>query len=366
MPAGPFGPTLPDGPLAAGRTQCFGWERRLLAGTTMLRKDRYRIAKSTQRVCGLLKIAPERVLRRAGLPPDYVVHEGRGADAAQCFAVWNAIVAEARRPDLALVLGKAAAQGPFNPAVFAFTCSPTIAVGLSRLAVFKPLVGPLSLAVERGPDGLRLTLTSADAATPLPSSLAALEMVHFLELARIYSAEPIVPLSVTLPGDPENRAGLDAHFGVAAAVAGQATMVLSLADADRPLVSENEEMWAGFEAEFRRQLRERDREAPMSARVQSALLDMLPSGQSSAEAVCRRLHVSKRSLHRHLKSEGHSFQGLLDDTRAELSLHYLSKGDVSVEEISYLLAFRDPNSFYRAFRGWTGMTPMEARAQRAP
>ena len=54
---------------------------------------------------------------------------------------------------------------------------------------------------------------------------------------------------------------------------------------------------------------------------------------------------------------------MLDTTRADLSMHYLRHGKMSVEEISFLLAYRDPNSFYRAFHGWTGMTPAEARGQ---
>lgn len=30
-------------------------------------------------------------------------------------------------------------------------------------------------------------------------------------------------------------------------------------------------------------------------------------------------------------------------------------------EISFLLAYEDPSSFYRAFRAWTGQTPEQAR-----
>ena len=48
-------------------------------------------------------------------------------------------------------------------------------------------------------------------------------------------------------------------------------------------------------------------------------------------------------------------------TRSELAVSYLSKDELSVEEISHLLAYREPNSFYRAFQSWTGMTPLEAR-----
>ena len=71
--------------------------------------------------------------------------------------------------------------------------------------------------------------------------------------------------------------------------------------------------------------------------------------------------MSRRSLQRHLKDEGRSFGDVLEATRVELSRLYLARDDFSIEEISFLLAYRDPNSFYRAFHGWTGMTPAQAR-----
>ena len=330
----------------------------------MSRNDRYPFAHSVQKLCAVLKLSPERVLRRAGMPADGLEHEGRGATAQQIFDLWNAVEAEARDPDLPLSLGKFVAHATFTPAVFAFSCSPTIAIGLTRLALFKPLVGPFELTTERDATGLSIKIACVERNLSLPASLAAYELIYFLELCRTFTAEHIVPLAAAIPDYGGDRAALTAFVGVAPATARDVRIRLSAQDADRPLVTENAQMWASFEKDLRRQLLDRDRNAPMSARVRSALLEMLPSGQSTADAVCAHLNVSKRSLHRHLRSEGCSFQGVLDATRSELSLHYLSKDDISVEEISYLLAFRDPNSFYRAFRGWTGMTPMEARGQR--
>ena len=75
------------------------------------------------------------------------------------------------------------------------------------------------------------------------------------------------------------------------------------------------------------------------------------------------LHCSPRSLQRKLREEGTSFQVLLDETRSDLSHHYLKKPELSVVEISYLLGFRDPGSFYRAFQGWTGQTPADVRSR---
>ena len=36
---------------------------------------------------------------------------------------------------------------------------------------------------------------------------------------------------------------------------------------------------------------------------------------------------------------------------------------MSGAEISFLLGFKDPNSFFRAFNAWTGTTPERARRE---
>lgn len=326
--------------------------------------DRFQIARPIQMLSAVLKLTPEHVLRRAGLPADYLENETRGVAAAKVFDVWNAIDAEAKRPDLPLFLGKTMAQGPFNPAVFAFSCSPNTETGLTRLAIFKPLVAPIALSVDRREDALWVTMGSSDKNVALPATMAAFELVYFIELVRLCTCERIIPLSVGIPPACGRPKDMEEDFGVLLEHTDIPTIVLSLDDARRPLISESETLWADFERGLNRQLMERSRSAPMHERVRSALLEMLPSGRSTADDMCRHLNMSKRSLHRHLKAEGHSFQSLLDETRSELSLHYLARDDVSVEEISYLLAFRDPNSFYRAFRGWTGLTPMQARENR--
>ncbi|MEM7463863.1 MAG: AraC family transcriptional regulator ligand-binding domain-containing protein [Pseudomonadota bacterium] len=331
----------------------------------MSARTRYPLAKKAVQLCSVLKISHERVFRRAGLSPDFDKHENGGVDAHQYYAIWEAVVAEAKRPDLALFLGEVYARGPFIPAVFAFSCSPTVAIGLERLALFKPLLGPIRLLIERTEESISIRFVSSDPTAEIPHSMAPFEIVYFLELSRNFTTEHIVPLKVEMPGNPECLAELERHAGITFTPADHCRLVLSMEDANLPLISENEDLWADFEQNLRRQLAERDEQTKMSIRVKNVLLEMLPSGLSSSEIACQRLGVSKRSLQRALQTEGASFQGILDATRSELSLHYLTKEELSVEEISYLLAYRDPNSFYRAFHGWTGMTPAEARSHRA-
>ncbi|RMF44769.1 MAG: AraC family transcriptional regulator, partial [Deltaproteobacteria bacterium] len=108
---------------------------------------------------------------------------------------------------------------------------------------------------------------------------------------------------------------------------------------------------------------ELDAEASFASKVRSALLELLPSGQRSAEAVAKRLAVSKRTLQRRLADEATTFQIELNQVREQLARHYLANTDLPGAQISFLLGFEDPNSFVRAFHAWTGQTPERLRAQ---
>ena len=100
----------------------------------------------------------------------------------------------------------------------------------------------------------------------------------------------------------------------------------------------------------------------MTDRVRAALLELLPGGHASMSDVARSLSVSTRTLQRRLSDEDTTFQAVLTATRTRLARHYLSTGELSANEISFLLGYDDPKSFYRAFRTWTGLTPTTARA----
>lgn len=327
----------------------------------MSQRPLYPLARKTTQLCQILKLPLVHVLRRAGLPPDYFEHEGKGSTSEQFFAIFNAIQDEAKRDDLPLYLGKLYANGPFIPAVFAFSCSRNIEIGTKRMALFKPLLAPIQLDVQRHTDRVSLTFQSTDPDIPLPAGMGLFEIVYFLECCRTFTAEPIVPLAIELVEGSSANPDEIAFFSVTPTQGDVAAIHLSIEDATRPLISENTEMLNEVLTDLNRQLASKQAQTPVTTRVRHALVEMLPSGHSNVEHACSRLCMSKRSLQRKLQSESTSYQVVLDTVRSELSLHYLKQGDMTVEEISYLLAYRDPNSFYRAFQGWTGMTPMQAR-----
>lgn len=329
----------------------------------MKTRERYQIADSTQQVAQLLKISPENVLRRAGLPEDHLVSETRGVTVQEWFSLWQAIETEYGKDDLAVRLGHAYAQGPFAPPVFAFSCSPNIEMGLTRLALFKPLMGPIRLDVSRQDEAVVITYASVDPEIPMPGICARFEAVYFLECCRIFTGEHIVPLAVGMIGEEQSWISLAKVLEVHPTHSTSYHLTLSLHDATLPLLTRNEELWAGFEEKLCRKMLNRKLSVMTAERVRNALLEALPSGHNTVDDICNRLHLSKRTLQRKLREEGSTFQQVLDETRLDLSRHYLKRSELSVEEVAYLLGFSDVSSFYRAFQNWTGQTPAAVRYQ---
>ena len=95
-----------------------------------------------------------------------------------------------------------------------------------------------------------------------------------------------------------------------------------------------------------------------SERITNFLLANAYLGVPTLNAIAANLNVSGRSLQRKLQDEGVTYQQLADSTRKSLALHYLTSGQYPVKEVSYILGYNELSAFNRAFRRWTGTTPV--------
>jgi AraC-like DNA-binding protein len=85
------------------------------------------------------------------------------------------------------------------------------------------------------------------------------------------------------------------------------------------------------------------------------------SREPTALSVARSLHMSRRTMSRRLEQEGTSFTEELDKTRRELGLSYVRQSKSSLTEVAFQLGFAHVESFNRAFKRWTGTTPLVYR-----
>ena len=73
------------------------------------------------------------------------------------------------------------------------------------------------------------------------------------------------------------------------------------------------------------------------------------------------LHLNERTLRRHLREAGTSFQAIHDRVRLEAAEALLATPGPSIAEIGAAIGFHDPREFRRAFKRWTGRAPRQAR-----
>jgi AraC-like DNA-binding protein len=96
-------------------------------------------------------------------------------------------------------------------------------------------------------------------------------------------------------------------------------------------------------------------------RVRELIACELRRGRPTSWDVARQLQISRRTLVRRLNSEGTSFKSQLDELRRQLALSLVARTQPSLMEITTLLGFSQVQAFHRAFRRWTGQTPMQYR-----
>ncbi len=96
------------------------------------------------------------------------------------------------------------------------------------------------------------------------------------------------------------------------------------------------------------------------------LLELLLSyGEPTKILLAEILAVTPRTLQRRLADEGTSCRELLADVRLTKAKEYLLADELTLDDIAFLLGFKDTAVFYRAFKQWTRMTPGEFRAMRS-
>lgn len=307
-----------------------------------------------------LGIRLDEVLKRAQLPEVLFASKQPSLTTEQYFRLWDGMAATLDDPLFPLRIGQAITPEVFSPPLFAALCSPNLATALQRLSQFKRLCGPMVLPLEQTRSGLQLQIEVVNTDLPMPKALLATELVFLVSLARLATREHIVPLAVTSMLPMKEAAYAD-YFGVRPQRGDMNGLHFAEADLQRPFLTENAAMWHSFEPELRQRLRDLEAEASFTRRVKSALMELLPSGQSSVEQVASRLAVSKRTLQRKLQLENTHFQAELQNVRTHLARHYLKNDAISGIEISLLLGFESHNAFIRAFHQWTGATPEEYR-----
>ncbi|WP_391090381.1 helix-turn-helix domain-containing protein [Vibrio sp. NH-UV-68] len=95
-------------------------------------------------------------------------------------------------------------------------------------------------------------------------------------------------------------------------------------------------------------------------KTKALVVDCLNNGQTpSIDVIAKQQHMSRQTLYRRLKEEGSNFKKIVDQVRSERVRSLISSGQHSITELCFGLGFKEPSSFYKAFKRWFGVTPAQ-------
>jgi len=102
----------------------------------------------------------------------------------------------------------------------------------------------------------------------------------------------------------------------------------------------------------------------LAADVEKIIKDALPSGIPSIDQVGEHLNMSARTLTRRLSENDTTFRNLIKKTQEQIAKELLLKTASSVGEIAFQTGFSEQSAFNRAFKRWTGQSPIEFRSHK--
>lgn len=305
----------------------------------------------------------EDVLMRAGVALTQVDELKRRTPSTAQFAFWQAVETVSDDPSIGLHLGEHLPLYRGQVLEYLFLSSPTFGEGLRRVMAYQRLISDMLQArLVHNEDECYFVNMVSD--TTLRHTAECL-MVGVLRFFRFVSEGQFQPVMIefmhhegTDPEEYERVYGCPVILG-----ASENRLHFKPEVLNYPIWQAEPELLRFHEQLAHEKLQELAR-FDLVADVRRAIGETLESGTTSLETVARRLHVPPRRLRSQLTDAGTSFNQVLADYRCRLAKRLLARTSESIEQIVYLTGFSEPSTFYRAFKRWTGLTPVEYRKKK--
>jgi len=247
----------------------------------------------------------------------------------------------------------------------AWLVSFSLRTALKRLERFQALLDEdTDIRVHELPDRVRVTYQRSRAYSR-PQMFADVHQAQLLSMCRLNFGVGLQPLEISLirPAPRNPQPWLD-FFGPMVRF-GQSEIALAFSNeqADRPLPVANSELVALHDASIRQHLLKLNQSNILNL-SRMRLAERLPSGRVTENDLASALNMSTRTLHRKLREKNETFRSLLEKVRTDLAERYIRNRNYNITEIAFLLGYTDISAFSRAFKGWFGHSPTEARERR--
>ena len=265
-----------------------------------------------------LGVRASALLRRAGLAQQLAEEPRVLLSTEELFALWRAIGEISSNPAIGLQLGTETKTERFHPIGLAALSSSTFGAAITQMARYKQLTCPEEILQKTGGEEWSIQFRWLLADEVEPPVLIECCFAWVLSTARVGTGTRISPVRVEFVETRQHVKTVERHFGCPV-VSGESrnAIVFRRTDAQRPFITRNAELLALLAPQLEDELHQAEEGGDVVERVRVAIQRKLTGRRPTIEDIADALHVSSRTLQRHLQDAGSSFQRVLSGGREE-------------------------------------------------
>jgi AraC-like DNA-binding protein len=311
---------------------------------------------------------PATLIDRCGLPADAATAETTELSLPKLAEFADCAADSLGDPDLGVHLASFSQRGDYGVAEYVAVASRTLGEGCEALIRFNKLLN------AEGRRIFEVTKTEMVLEHRFPGHplgygrhVNEFEFARLLRDSRTATGVHLVPRRVWFAHPrPASTAELERAFEVRPEF-GRDSCGFSFdrSVAELPLVSADSNLTKLMTEHARALEQQLSNQHDLVAQVQEAMKTQLQRGGASLEKVAAALKMSGRTLQRKLAERDVSFASVLEELRKREAIRCLTRSNLTVTEIAFVLGYSDVSTFVRAFRGWTEQTPSEFREAHA-
>jgi AraC-like DNA-binding protein len=301
---------------------------------------------------------------RLGLPADAAAREEIRVTLASLRAFWEEAEQATGDAMFGLHLAQSFPRGSYGVPEFVGRHAPTVRDALASFVRYQAFLHDLPLVTLQPRAEGAIAVEHEVAGEPEGIGRHGNEFVvaALVRYCRELVGERVVPQRVWIAhaarGDSSELVRFlgtsDVDFG-----RGRNGLLLDAATLARPVYRADAALLPVLDSLAARVVPPKDEEGSLSsvrAQVRARLGD-----SPSLEGIASAVQVSARTLQRRLREASTTFVALVEDVRRETAIELLADERLGVGEVGARLGFAQPRTFSRAFKRWTGLTPLEYR-----
>jgi AraC-like DNA-binding protein len=305
---------------------------------------------------------PAPLYRKAGINSDLLSKPDARIKVASVDRLWHLVNERLDDPCFGIKMTEHWHPSRMGSLGYAWLVSTTLRTALDRLVRYIHVVTEaVELKTTNTPRGLTITLRIDDSVNKLPQQEDA-PMAIIMHMCRYNFGEGLTAVNVSLAHDePACSKVITDYFKSPVTYNTElSSITFSVRDVDKVLATANKKLALMHDDLLMRYLIE-IKKGDFIEQIKSIIIDHLPDGNVTDQLVANELNLSERSLQRKLKEKGTTFRLILDDVREMMAIQYIKDPVNRMSDIAFLIGFSEQSAFSRAFKKWTGISPLKYR-----